>query len=129
MHDAKVKKTGGWTINPIKLARLAYDAVSMIVAYFRGEYPHFPLSTILAVAAGAVYFLVPTDAIPDFLLGFGWLDDAAVITILLNLINSDIQKFREWKNAPAKIIDAEYTVIDDDNPANSENLGHKALIR
>ncbi|MCD6530919.1 DUF1232 domain-containing protein, partial [bacterium] len=63
-----------WTISPVKLLETGWDALRMIAAYLRGEYPRFPVFTLVAAVVGAVYFLLPADALPDLLLGVGWLD-------------------------------------------------------
>lgn len=110
-----MKNKKGWTLDPVKLARTGYDAVRMIIAWIRGEYPRVPIATLLALVMGALYFVVPTDVIPDFLIGTGWLDDAVVIGVLLNLISNDVGKFREWKNTGEKVIDAEYWVVEDED--------------
>ena len=46
---------------------------------------------VRAVMFGALaYFLLPTDAVPDFLLGFGFTDDAAVMATALNMLAGHI---------------------------------------
>ena len=37
---------------------------------------------ILFLIIGAIYFLVPSDLLPDFIVGFGWIDDLIVIGLL-----------------------------------------------
>lgn len=34
-----------------------------------------------------VYLILPTDILPDFILLFGWLDDLAILTLLIKLFN------------------------------------------
>ncbi len=38
--------------------------------------------TLILLAVGA-YVLSPVDLVPDFLIGLGWLDDAALIALLI----------------------------------------------
>jgi len=46
---------------------------------------------VRAIMFGALaYFLLPTDAVPDFLLGFGFTDDAAVMATALNMLAGHI---------------------------------------
>jgi uncharacterized membrane protein YkvA (DUF1232 family) len=66
-------------------------------AWSNGEYRQIPYRSILSIFAAIVYFAVPTDAIPDFLLGFGLIDDAAVIGFTLNLVGKDVEQFKQWK--------------------------------
>ena len=65
--------------------------------WVRGEYRAIPYRTLLSVFATIVYFAVPTDAIPDFLLGYGLIDDAAVIGFALKLVEKDLKQFQQWK--------------------------------
>ena len=45
---------------------------------------------VLTLASG-VYIVLPVDAIPDFIVGFGWIDDLlAGITGLTTIINSQL---------------------------------------
>lgn len=47
---------------------------------------------------GAImYFVMPVDAIPDWIAVLGFTDDAAVITFTLKQVKGDIEKFLEWK--------------------------------
>ena len=71
--------------------------VSMLKAYTRGTYRTFPKGTLLAIISALVYFVSPIDAIPDFIPGLGFADDAAVIAFCLNKIDSDVQKYQEWR--------------------------------
>jgi uncharacterized membrane protein YkvA (DUF1232 family) len=48
-----------------------------------------------------LYILMPLDALPDFILGFGLIDDAAVFGYALKLISDDIRKFAAWQEAKA----------------------------
>lgn len=66
-------------------------------AWVKGEYHAIPYRTLLSVFATIVYFAVPTDAIPDFLLGYGLIDDAAVIGFALKLVEKDLKQFQQWK--------------------------------
>ena len=115
-----------WTISPVKLLETGWNALRMIAAYLRGEYPRFPVFTLIAAVVGAVYFLLPADALPDFLLGVGWLDDAAVLALLLNLISGDIEKFKQWEQGGQTIIDAEYEIVDEGETFRT-SPAHRAL--
>jgi uncharacterized membrane protein YkvA (DUF1232 family) len=48
--------------------------------------------------ATILYFLLPTDVIPDWILGLGYIDDAALIGWTMNTVKSDIDGFREWES-------------------------------
>ncbi|MED4882794.1 DUF1232 domain-containing protein [Bacillus smithii] len=75
-------------------------------AWSKGEYRQIPYRSMLSIFAAIVYFAVPTDAIPDVLLGFGLIDDSAVIGFTLKLVEKDLERFKQWKekkNSPQMI--------------------------
>jgi len=72
--------------------------IRLIRAYKGGHYREIPFTSI-AVALGAIlYLVVPTDLIPDVIPGFGLLDDAAVIGLVLAGIHDDLEEFRKWED-------------------------------
>ena len=72
-------------------------------AIARGEYRHLPWKTVFFLAAGLLYFVMPADLIPDFILGTGFLDDAVVVAYVMKAIRDDLARFEDWElqNAPA----------------------------
>lgn len=57
----------------------------------------------IAIAVGALgYFILSVDFIPDFILGLGWIDDAAVIKGALNAIG-DCSDREVERTAEAKL--------------------------
>ncbi|WP_373713853.1 YkvA family protein [Streptococcus sp.] len=52
-----------------------------------------------------IYFFSPIDALPDFILGAGLLDDAFVLNACLKLIKSDVDDFRSWQVSHTKLED------------------------
>jgi uncharacterized membrane protein YkvA (DUF1232 family) len=69
----------------------------LITAWRKGEYRKIPKGSILMIIATIIYFVSPIDLVPDFLVGLGILDDAAVIGFTLKQISSDLDKFKLWK--------------------------------
>jgi uncharacterized membrane protein YkvA (DUF1232 family) len=74
----------------------------MLNAWFKGEYKDIPKKTIVLIITALLYFISPIDLIPDWLPG-GFIDDAALITWVLQSMSSDIQKFNVWKKKGKKI--------------------------
>lgn len=73
------------------------NLIQLLRAYFKGEYRKLPWTSIISALAAVLYFLNPFDVIPDFILGFGMLDDATVIAFCLRSMKSDLDKFVEYK--------------------------------
>lgn len=83
------------------LSKFAEDAkllVSMIGDYAKGEYRVIPWSSIAVVAFSLLYVLVPTDFICDLVPMIGWLDDAFVMYLCLQIIGVDLEEYARWKN-------------------------------
>ena len=62
------------------------------------KYTQVNKQTILLTIVAVVYFVTPTDFVPDFLLGLGFVDDIAVISWVLSSIKGDLDIFRQWEN-------------------------------
>lgn len=69
----------------------------LIKAYAQGRYRTIPWNSLLILVAAVVYFVMPIDAMPDFILGLGLLDDAALLGWALRTFKSDIDVFLEWE--------------------------------
>jgi len=83
-NEARVKRSF-WR----KLRRVAgripfaEDAAAM---YYCAMDPATPLAVRGALLAALVYFIVPTDLLPDFIAGLGYTDDATVISTTLAML-------------------------------------------
>lgn len=83
-----------------KLSRFSTDIrlmFAMLRDYWRGDYRSVPWKSIAAIAGALLYVLNPLDLIPDFIIGFGLLDDAGVIAACLSLVESDLHAYAGWK--------------------------------
>ena len=40
---------------------------------------------------------MPIDAIPDIIVGLGYIDDAGVIAAVYKFVKSDVADYRRWK--------------------------------
>lgn len=66
----------------------------MLKARINGSYT-FSTRTVVYVIAGLLYFISPIDLIPDFIVGLGFLDDAAVLALVVKRIKKEIDKYRQ----------------------------------
>ncbi len=80
-----------------EIAEALETAIRLLRAYARGSYRQIPYRALLALTAGLVYFVSPFDAIPDFLVTIGFIDDLAVLTLVLRQIEHDLSTFRAWE--------------------------------
>ena len=71
--------------------------LSLIGDYWKGNYRDVSMRSMLIFSAAVIYILSPIDLIPDFNLGIGQIDDAAVLFFCLNLLEKDLHKYKAWK--------------------------------
>ena len=71
--------------------------VRLLRADVQRKYTDIPWQSLLLITAAIVYFLMPFDLIPDFIVGLGLIDDLALMGWALRSVKSDIDAFREWE--------------------------------
>jgi len=71
--------------------------VPLIKDYVTGKYRQTPFLSIVGILFTLLYVINPFDIIPDYLIGIGQIDDAAVLGICLFLLEKDLAKYRKWK--------------------------------
>ncbi len=89
------------------LKRFIEDAkllLAMIKDYWGKRYRQVPFGTIGAIAFTLIYVLNPFDIVPDVLPIIGEIDDAAVFTACLMLIEGDLRKYKDWKDNQPPLI-------------------------
>lgn len=74
----------------------------LLKAYARGQYRDIPWKSIVKVVAALIYFVAIIDAVPDFIVGVGLLDDISVILWTIKSIRKDLEKFRSWEKTQTK---------------------------
>ena len=88
-----------------KIGKRASDVavlLSMLRAYIKKQYTEVSKATILAAIAGLIYVVNPMDVVPEYILGVGVLDDAAVVGIILQAMHMDLNKYKKWQKANGK---------------------------
>src|SRR5690554_7332372 len=63
----------------------------VVASYFAAMDPKTPLRVRGTLLAALAYFVMPIDMIPDFLVGFGFTDDLAVLTAAMTAIRGHIK--------------------------------------
>jgi uncharacterized membrane protein YkvA (DUF1232 family) len=71
---------------------------SLCLAWWRGEYRAVSSKALITIVAGLLYFVSPLDAIPDWLLGVGFLDDIAVLGWVLKTVADELSRFKAWRD-------------------------------
>ena len=72
--------------------------IELVSAYVKGDYREVAGSTLISFVAALLYFIAPLDALPDFLFGWGLLDDAAVISYVSNQLRTELEAFKQWRD-------------------------------
>jgi uncharacterized membrane protein YkvA (DUF1232 family) len=69
----------------------------LIKDYWKGTYRDVSAKTIIVFVLTLAYIISPIDLIPDYILGFGQIDDAVILSLALKLLERDLIKYRGWR--------------------------------
>jgi uncharacterized membrane protein YkvA (DUF1232 family) len=73
-----------------KAARYIPFAEELVAAYYCALDPETPHRVRAMLLAALAYFVLPFDSVPDFLVGVGFGDDAAVLLATITLVRAHI---------------------------------------
>lgn len=76
--------------------------ISLVKDYWSGEYRSIPWWAMSAVVFTLLYVVSPVDLIPDFIPVIGYMDDAAVLSVCLVLVEQELAGYKQWKIQKAK---------------------------
>ena len=82
----------------LKNVRVLYSIFKDAV---NGNYK-LPPASVAMIGGGLLYFILPTDLIPDFIPVVGYLDDLAVLTTIMNTLGKEINEYRVWRKSNDK---------------------------
>lgn len=93
--QAKVSNDSFGRLSAIKQS--IATAFRLIKSYAAGEWRDISLESFMLIVASIIYFVMPIDGIPDFILSLGYLDDAALLAWTFRSVADDIERFRQWE--------------------------------
>lgn len=74
------------------------DLISMLHDYYHGEYKKVPAVVMLGTAVIVAYLVSPLDLIPDNVPILGFIDDALIINLVIQLcIDKELDRYRAWR--------------------------------
>jgi uncharacterized membrane protein YkvA (DUF1232 family) len=80
-----------WT-KLLKVAGRIPFAEDAAAAYFCAVDPKTPSKVKAILLAALAYFVLPFDVIPDFIVGIGFTDDAAVLAMAIAMVSGNIKE-------------------------------------
>ena len=92
-----------------KLTAYIQMVIRMLSNYLNGRYNDTPWQTVVMLIAGLLYFIVPLDAIPDFIPIGGWIDDATILAWIGKCFRDDLARYRKWEESNGYSAEAEQT--------------------
>jgi uncharacterized membrane protein YkvA (DUF1232 family) len=72
--------------------------IPLIKDYLKGTYRDVSVKSIVIFIVASAYIISPIDLIPDYILGLGQVDDAAILGLSLYFLEKDLMKYKEWKD-------------------------------
>ena len=89
-EDEPLVRQGFWA-KMRRAAKRTGFAREAVAAYYCATDPATPTRVRLILLAALAYFIVPADAIPDFIAGLGFTDDAAVLFAAWRAVGPEIK--------------------------------------
>ena len=72
--------------------------IPLVKDYLKGTYRDVSVKSIVIFIVALAYIISPIDLIPDYILGLGQIDDAAILGLSLYFLEKDLMKYKEWKD-------------------------------
>ena len=115
-ENRRTVREGFWPKLRGFLARVPF-AEEAVAAYYAALDPATPKRTKLLLFGALAYSIAPADAVPDFLLGLGFTDDAAVFWAAWKLVQDQITPVhrQKAKTALTAIEKDQATHVEDDD--------------
>jgi curved DNA-binding protein CbpA len=91
----KIKKASNVFKNILQDVQELYSLFNDAV---KSRYKLHPMNLGI-IGGGLVYFIIPTDLIPDFIPFIGFIDDMTILTTIINALREELAKYRSWKRS------------------------------
>jgi uncharacterized membrane protein YkvA (DUF1232 family) len=69
-----------------RVVRQVPFATDLVAAYYCASDPATPLRVRITLYGALAYFILPIDAVPDFIFGIGFTDDLAVLALAIRVV-------------------------------------------
>ena len=73
--------------------------IAVVKDYLAGKYRKVPYGVVAAIVFTLIYVFNPLDLVPDVLPLIGEIDDAAVVTACLFLVERDLLAYKQWRDS------------------------------
>ncbi|MBU0537972.1 MAG: DUF1232 domain-containing protein [Gammaproteobacteria bacterium] len=67
---------------------------NLLQDYVKGDYREIPWWSLGSVVTALLYILLPFDAVPDIIPIAGFLDDAVVLKLCLDMVSKDLEAYK-----------------------------------
>lgn len=90
LRKAERVREGFWRKLKGALRRIPF-AEDLVAAYYCAMDSETPTRVRATLLSALGYFILPTDALPDFIVGLGYTDDAAVLSMAISMVAQHIK--------------------------------------
>ncbi len=95
--DAAFAKMGKGTERLYDIQDQLLGLLRMLTAWTKREYSEVSPKVIISILAAVIYFVNPFDLISDFIPFMGYFDDITIITYVVTIFNTEIERFMDWE--------------------------------
>ena len=102
----KVRKDGDIAVEKSSKLGAQFESFKLtwglLQDYWAGDYKNVPWKLLAAIGFAVAYLVSPLDIIPDFIPILGFVDDAAVFSLVIKAFESELDDYKEWKKQQGK---------------------------
>ena len=70
----------------------------LIRDYWKGTYRVLSIKSIVVFILTLAYIISPIDIIPNWILGFGQINNVAILAFGIQLLEKDLVNYKQWKD-------------------------------